>query len=88
MEYFEKIVPTLKVQLSPRRFGGSMSFSLSQYSPDYSRVSVSGFSQSLKYSVMSPSLTPSTSSSSSSSLPSIDCRSEPLRATAGQQAFH
>ena len=82
MEYFDdKIVPTLKVQLSPLRFGGSMSFSLSQYSPDYSRVSVSGFSQSLKYSVMSPSLTPSTSTSSSSSLPSIDCRSEPPRAS-------
>ena len=82
MEYFDdKIVPTLKVQLSPLRFGGSMSFSLSQYSPDYSRVSVSGFSQSLKYSVMSPGLTPSTSTSSSSSLPSIDCRSEPPRAS-------
>ena len=48
MEYFDdKIVPTLKVQLSPLRFGGSMSLSLSQYSQDYSRVSLSG--KSMKY---------------------------------------
>ena len=48
MEYFDdKIVPTLKVQLSPLRFGGSMSLSLSQYSQDYSRVSLSG--NSMKY---------------------------------------
>lgn len=80
MEYFDdKIVPTLKIQLSPLRFGGSMSFSLSHYSPDYSRVSVTSLAQ--KYSVMSPSLTPTCSSSSSSSLPSIDCRSEPPRAS-------
>ena len=71
MEYFDdKIVPTLKVQLSPLRFGASTSFSLAQCSPDYARVSVSSLSR-LKYSVMSPSLTPS---SSTSSLPSFDCR--------------
>jgi len=81
MEYFDdKIVPTLKVQLSPLRFGGTMSLSLSQYSQDYSRVSLSGFSQSLKYSVMSPPVTPS--SSPPSSLPSLDCaRSEPPKAS-------
>ena len=78
MEYFDdKIVPTLKVQLSPLRFGGSASFSLSQCSPDLARVS--SFPR-LKYSLVSPCLSPS-SSSSSSTLPSIDCRSEPARAS-------
>jgi len=71
MEYFDdKIVPTLKVQLSPFRFGGSMSLSFHS-SQDYSRVSLSGLSNRFL---------PATPSSSCSSLPSL-ARSEPPKAS-------
>ena len=75
MEYFDdKIVPTLKVQLSPLRFGSSMSLSFhapQDYSTGYSRVSITGLSNRF--------LTPSCSSSS---LPSLDvARSEPPKAS-------
>ena len=80
MEYFDdKIVPTFKVvQLSPLRFGGSLSFSMSHYSQDYPRVSLSGFSHGLKYRALTSPVTPPVTPSTSS-LPSIDCaRSESM----------